>query len=108
MNKGFLGQHVLVCVVCGDTYRVTAKRAASGKEYVCRTNGCHRVHRERRGAVENTGTARVSQVPIVAGVAGLRFVPGRGKRRHDLAPLANGRIRRDTYAACIGGVSEDE
>lgn len=108
MAKGFLGRHVMVCEACGDVYHVTARRAATAKPYVCRTNGCHRVSFERPGDEEMPGTARGTKVPIVSGVAGVRFEAGRGKRRHDLAPLANGRVRRSTYAACVGGVSADE
>lgn len=98
----------MVCVVCGDTYHVTRRRYESGKAYVCRKNGCHRFHCERGGASETPAAARKTESIAVMGVAGMRYKLGRGKRRHDLAPLANGRVKRDTYTPCVGGVSADE
>jgi len=106
--REFLGDNVVVCIVCGETYRVSRQRAASGKRYVCRKNNCHRYHRERRGAGENAEAARTTQGVVIDWVAGSRYELGVGQKRHDLAPLATGGVRRDSYMACVDAGAADE
>lgn len=95
---------MIPCAVCGEPVVVGPQRyLAFVRDEVataCRRNGCYRYYRERRGGGENTGTARTTQVIAVPGVEGCLYELGRGLRRHDLAPLANGKVKRVAAAGC--------
>ena len=88
----------LDCAMCGEPVRLGGpsllKHVRAGTQPLCRVNGCFRYGYERSGGGESTGTARKSQGVVVTHVAGNVFVPGRGERGHQRAPLANGRVRR--------------
>ena len=91
--------NALPCGICGCEVKITAKRylelVAAEREPIHRE--CRRIARyacERSGQHEIMDAARVTESYVVRGFAGMRYVLGSGKRAHNLAPLANGCVRR--------------
>ena len=98
------------CRLCGEAVRVSRRRYValidSGESPVCRKNGCYRY--EQRGAAGKPGAARKSQQAVPTHVAGKVFVAGRGRRGHQHAPLANGRVRLIATKSYGDGLEVDE
>lgn len=102
----------LPCNGCGRSVDVSKQRylelTKAGKFPTCRE--CVRLSRyqlpaqscERPGGGETAEAARETEI---ASAVGLIYVEGTGRRRHDLAPLANGRVRRVTARHSGDGVA---
>lgn len=90
------------CAICGQPVSLGRRRflelSRAGSKPICRRNGCVRYAArqisERQDGDETPGAAREPQVVEIRGVTGMVLVKGAGKRGHQRAPLATGRVRR--------------